>query len=577
MNGLCNVTSGLCSPFSSSYIRATSSVNNFSFSETPAFHTSSASSSGWVLRVSFNITGFFGIVTSFISLVQQEYSTADILTKGVSNTLFSVVNSSSLSVVIVQMCWDEQCLPFGNRRSISSGAGHMRVLMEVYCPTYGLADLSTAEILSTSFQTNLAHHLSLLASSENLGNWSVLISLPKVTNLGTGRTIQQQQPPFKYNESSTPVAEVESAGSLTDLSAIIIPVSIALAAAAFFGILIGLFRMVPFLRLRSNLKIVPEATGSVNNYAGMVTSSDFLPSFVSVPESDEQLHESRIAWDNQSVKSTSDSSETPMPSLDPGVSAPVAENTNQQNYSCISPQNIVTSISPTDDIFDEAPVVSNYIHTERHGFASDHSSGTKSRLKHARIKLAGLQRKLDKFMDEAGQSTAIQPWIPGSSGLDNLSSSIATKSSLKSPDQDLSAELEPINSRSRAGMTGLVVSPDLSHSPFHVQHDLLLPGSPHTEGTPRRIQMSELRQPQFDLFSPIAHQRLTVPNMNRLARLIHTVADPAQRPASEVDDNSHFQLFTPPAAQRSQLLFQRVRNVPTPPSSSSPDSVWPPP
>ena len=111
--------------------------------------------------------------------------------------------------------------------------------------------LAATGIKSSAFRTRLAQHLTLFASAQSLGNWTVVVSMPIIFSQAGGSDIDQPRPNFKYNWSATgPTVEGNGSyiiGQRDSLIPLVVGLSAA-AAVAFLGLWLCLFRFLVFTR-----------------------------------------------------------------------------------------------------------------------------------------------------------------------------------------------------------------------------------------------------------------------------------------------------------------------------------------
>jgi hypothetical protein len=146
----------------------------------------STSSGDGTMLVSFITTGAFGVITSFASLLQQASALKGVLTQSITGTLAAATgHGKSLTVIIILVCLDGQCLSFSHKYDTtpsSTGLQQMRVDFQIQCDTMETLLLVSSSVVTDFFFLQLAQHIESNAASENLGNWSVVASGPKVSH-----------------------------------------------------------------------------------------------------------------------------------------------------------------------------------------------------------------------------------------------------------------------------------------------------------------------------------------------------------------------------------------------------------
>jgi hypothetical protein len=188
------------------------------FSST-AVHRSTSPSIAGRLLVSCNLTGSFGTVSSFETLVQQKDVVRSIISQGITASLRTVLgNVDGMEVTVVVLCWAGQCLTFQNRRGAvsSNPAGQLHVEFHVVCSSQRSLSQAATSVMSTSFRSILVAQISSLAQADNLGNWSVIASVPEISSVDSGVDSSYWRPNIKYNVSIVAGSTTNSNSDVSD-------------------------------------------------------------------------------------------------------------------------------------------------------------------------------------------------------------------------------------------------------------------------------------------------------------------------------------------------------------------------
>ena len=415
------------------------SGNKSNFESTAAFLSLTSpvlttSSFAGTLYVSFNITGSFGTVTSFETLLQQKALVSNILTQSISSTLVNSLHQDSLTIFISTMCWGAQCVSNSRRRDhilSKDEAAEMTVDFEIYCKTLtGLAQASTA-VTSGEFCSGVAHQMSYLAALEHLGNWSVTASMPHISVAYGGGGSVDQRPNIKYNSSIVGISAGSSNDDIFGQAESNIPLMIGVSAAlGIFFLVVGycIFHCYSESKRRQRLKPPPEEVKrqkrkSLMDNRNMIIANypDFAAAFIGDSgengEDGSSESQSKFISEGLTQPTNVERSETPVLQWrDSGISATVQDMhlssmDNEILSNCPPPLNLDQSIS--GDTLTMHPEVKQSI-SVKEASTGDLPEGAELRLKHARTKLATLQRRLDRFIEEAARSGPSRPKLPGS-------------------------------------------------------------------------------------------------------------------------------------------------------------------
>jgi hypothetical protein len=179
----------------------TQAATEFNLDRTAA--QSIGSIAGTVL-VSFNAAGAFGLITSFQSLWQQRFAVRGVLTQSIYAALATATgHGESLAVIIIFICWGDQCLSFTGRQyspSSSTAVPQMRIDFEVHCDTKEAVSLVSTNVVLDVFLLQVTLHMVEKAANVNLGNWSVVASMPNMNHPSSTNSSEFQGP--NYNGSS---------------------------------------------------------------------------------------------------------------------------------------------------------------------------------------------------------------------------------------------------------------------------------------------------------------------------------------------------------------------------------------
>jgi hypothetical protein len=553
----------------------------FNLSSTPA--QSIVSVAGTVL-VSFNATGAFGLITSYASLLQQRATVKGVLTQSISAALATTTgHGDSLAVNIILICWGDQCLSFNRRQdtaSASTAVPQMRVDFEVRCATMEVLSSVTSSVVLDVFLLQVARHMEARAASENLGNWSVVASKPKVGRPSPASNTELQRPNIKYNDSSANGGDgsgVKDIFSQSNSNLQLITGMIVGVCAGISIIVCCVLRCVLEYKRRKRLKLAPEEVHKhrrkslmdnrnllIANYPELL---DVLP--CAVPEGNGKsggtVDYAQEGSGDDLVHSIGQAalerSETPIPSCkDPGSTA-----FTQDSDLSVHVESLAQSRRrPPSLTFIQS--LSNISESEQQGVtpalaletpalvlvpAAEKRRGAEVRLKHARTKLANLQRRLDHFIEEAGRQGPTRTRLPGAVQADDgLHSPLASFSGR----QPLKDQLNQSDATFRRSVA--LESPSSNASPHN--HSRFEPVA-QNQGQLLLARPSPPDFTQRDALAPLTAQR------SRSSRLVPSspLGQPDVIPQPPDTDPSELR-FMRPTASVAARLSQRIQQLPDP-------------
>jgi hypothetical protein len=493
--------------------------------------------------VSFNATGAFGLIKSYASLLQQRSAVRGVLTQSISAALATATgHGEGLTVIIILICWGDQCLSYSRRQGASSSSTvvpQMRVDFEVHCATIEFVSLVASNVVLDVFRLQVAKHMEAEAARENLGNWSVVASIPKVSKPGptlpgpTSNT-EMQSPNVEYNDSSTDGGNGTGAKDIVAQSSsnALLITGVAVGSCACISIILCcILRCILEVRRRKRLKMAPaevekhcrKSIADNHNYPEL---ADELP--YDEPEVNEQSGENRA--DAQDVPGDDmvqaigqpvlNRLETPIiPYRDPGATAftqdndlPVDVEQGRRRTQSLVFLHGLSNIGDSEEQGATPTLALEAVPAVEKRRRSD----SDVRLKHARTKLVNLQRRLDRFNEEAGQQDPARPSLPGAAQAEDvMHSPLASLSSgqplreqpeLHQSDATFcrSVELEsPISSASPQSRycgepvgqnQGLLLLSESRPSPPDFTRDALAPVTPVKDRSGRLVPSSPLGQ-----------------------------------------------------------------------------------
>ncbi len=488
-------------------------------SSTPA---QSIVSVGGIFKVSFNATGAFGLITSYASLLQQSSALQRVLTQSISTALaIATGNGERLAVVIILICWGDQCLSFSNRRDISSPSTalpQMRVDFEVHCASMDSAVLVSSKVGLDVFRLEVAQHMVAMAAGENLGNWSVILSFPRVSQPSPASKSEFQRPIIKYNDSSANVGDgsgvkdifSQSNSNLQLITGVVVGIC---AGISILGCCVS--RCVLEIRRRKRLKLAPDEILK-HRQKSLLDNRNLL--IANYPElADDFGHENSDLNEEMENKSANaqddpgegdlvhefgralpDRSETPMFTRgDPGATASSGDHDLSMQVEVLAQgRRRPPSLTFIQNISSVGESESPSLNLEVSPAAVEKRRGAEVRLKHARTKLANLQRRLDHFIEEAGRQDPARTRLPGVAQAED---EIPTPLASRSGGQPLRDQLNQGDTNLRRSVT--LESPSLISSPENSGRSKLMG---QNQGKLFLARPSPPDLPQRDALTPVA-------------------------------------------------------------------------
>ena len=532
------------------------------FSTSPTLLQSTSSPVAGILLVSCNLTGSFGSVTSFGTLLTQKDIVRSILTAGITESLrVSLGTDDGFKVVVVIVCWASQCLSFSNRRDlISSNSGmtaQLQVDFELVCSSFkGITQASTT-ILSSNFRSILSLQISSLAFKGNLGNWTVVASMPEISTLNVGE-FADLRPVIKYNGSvAIGGSGIDSNLGMLDQGKSNLQLIVGLAAGlsvVFLVLVYCIFNCFSELQRRQKLKLHPEEVKKLRRKSQIQSQNliaekypEFAAAFVSDPDETNDVGDLKTLQDGGKgeIEECSDLNDGFTPILewrDSGVSAPVDNEKELEEKSGDQdrrppPLEFVQSFGG-DNLTATSEIQPSFINDDSTS-SSNLRGVAQIRLKHARTKLATLQRRLDRFIEEAAKSGPARPKLPGAA--EDPTSPQSLRSALQRdqlvPTSSLRVGVETSQPASQSPVDGgartrqfppLLVRPN---PPDLVLKDLLTSTTPRNY-TSRWMPASPSNQ-TAQQSPPVYEGQLMRPAavmVGRLAQRLHLLAEQDQQP-----------------------------------------------
>jgi hypothetical protein len=419
---------------------------------TPSTTQSPSSTAAAVLKAAMTISGAFGSISTFSALQGQQSAVRTLLAQSISASLASAIGSGDgISVVVVKMCFDGQCIMFAARRDAgmgSSSSSQMQVEFEVRCAAAASLAAASTGLASDSFRTGVGQQIVAIAKASNLGDWTVVASTPTIISVNTGTGSDGHRPNFKDNSSTVSGGGGAGAhsGDVAGQGDLNLPLTIGIAAGSVvvgLALLVCALRFTRLVRQRQTLKVAPEVVtrdrrkSQVDN-VGMIMNQfphmrPVLPDdlvkeaeavemkrSLSLPKCVENVGNKDAADDAGEISAVQQTSveafdflqrlDTPevIQSRDPGTSSPLqaqagsAAGAHGPHFeSRPPPLEIVESVtSGASTMGPDTP-------------AGVEKAPTEVRLRHARMKLANLQQRLDRFIEESrGPNSASLPGAP---------------------------------------------------------------------------------------------------------------------------------------------------------------------